>query len=186
VEIVVMRAPRQVVVSNVATGNPIQQGPIIAHRNADMIRASRAPRNGLIPVTLTHRRSNLETHMRHKFYLSALIEMSLIGTTSQALAQGAGAGAAGVGTAPGTGGVPPVGTTTTNPGSAGITSAPGGSSTTGTGTGGVGRSTNLNSGTGQPGTLNTSTPGGVGTGASPSGLPGDDPANPGSPGRVGR
>jgi hypothetical protein len=134
---------------------------------------------------LTQQRSNLAIHMRHKLYLCALIAMSLIGATGQALAQ---RGGAGVGTAPGTGGVPPVGTTTTNPGSAGITSAPGGSSTTttGMGTGGVGSSTNLNSGISQPGAPNTSTPGSLGTGASPSGLPGDDPANPGFPGRVGR
>jgi hypothetical protein len=126
--------------------------------------------------------------MRHKLYLSALIAISLIGATGQAFAQNAGAAAAGVGTAPGTGGVPPVGTTTTNPGSAGITSAPGGSSTTttGMGTGGVGGSTNLNGGINQPGVPNTSTPGRIGTGASPSGLPGDDPANPGFPARVGR
>jgi hypothetical protein len=37
-----------------------------------------------------------------------------------------------------------------------------------------------------PGVPNTTVPGTIGTGASPSGLPGDDPANPGFPGRVGR
>jgi hypothetical protein len=46
---------------------------------------------------------------------------------------------------------------------------------------------NLNtSGTKQPGVPNTSTPGSIGTGASPSGLPGDDPSAPGFPGKVGR
>jgi hypothetical protein len=38
----------------------------------------------------------------------------------------------------------------------------------------------------QPGVPDTSTPGRFGTGASPSGLPGDDPAQPGFPGKVGR
>lgn len=91
--------------------------------------------------------------MRHKSYLTALIAMSLIGAPVSAFAQGAGAGAA-IGTAPGTGTVPPVGAP--NPGSAGISSAPGGSSTTttGMGTGGIGTgsSTNLNTGgVNQPG-----------------------------------
>jgi hypothetical protein len=114
--------------------------------------------------------------MRHRLHLTALIAMFLIGATGQALAQqGAGAGAA-IGTAPGTGTVPPVGTQ--NPGSAGISSAPGGSSTTTTGMG--------TSGINQPGAPGTSTPGTIGTGASPSGLPGDDPRHPGFPGRVGR
>jgi hypothetical protein len=80
------------------------------------------------------------------------------------------------------GGVPPVGTTTTNPGSAGISSAPGGPSTTGTGsTTGI----NPDPGRPQPGAPNTTTPGTIGTGAAPSGLPGDDPAHPGFPGKVG-
>jgi hypothetical protein len=133
--------------------------------------------------------------MRHKLHLSALVAMSLIGATSQVFAQGtgAGAGATGGGVTPGMGGVPPVGTTPTNPtnpGSAGITPAPGGSSstTTGMGTGGVGTGagTNLNGGISQPGAPNTSVPGSIGTGASPSGLPGDDPAHPGFPGRTGQ
>jgi hypothetical protein len=42
------------------------------------------------------------------------------------------------------------------------------------------------SGINQPGVPNTSTPGSIGTGASPSGLPGDDPSAPGYPGKVGR
>jgi hypothetical protein len=37
----------------------------------------------------------------------------------------------------------------------------------------------------QSGVPNTSAPGHIGTGASPSGLPGDDPNAPGYPGRVG-
>jgi hypothetical protein len=113
--------------------------------------------------------------MRQKLYLSALVAASLIGTSGSAFAQNAGAGA-GSQVAPGMGGVPPVGTTTTNPGSVGITPAPGGQSTTGTGSAGVN----------QPGVPNTSTPGIIGTGAAPSGLPGDDPAHPGFPGKVGK
>ena len=121
--------------------------------------------------------------MRQKLYLSALVAASLIGTSCSALAQTAGAGAGGQ-VAPGMGSVPPVGTappgtTTTNPGSAGISAAPGGPSTTTTGVGsGVGAN--------QPGVPNTSTPGVIGTGAAPSGLPGDDPANPGFPRRLGK
>jgi hypothetical protein len=38
----------------------------------------------------------------------------------------------------------------------------------------------------QPGVPDTSTPGRFGTGALPSGLPGDDPAHPGFPGKVGQ
>src|SRR5712671_5934178 len=114
--------------------------------------------------------------MRQKLYLSALVAASLIGASCSALAQNTGA-AAGAQVAPGMGGVPPVGTTTTNPGSAGISSAPGGSSTTTTGIG--------SGGVNQPGVPNTSTPGIIGTGASPSGLPGDDPAHPGFPRRPG-
>jgi hypothetical protein len=115
--------------------------------------------------------------MRHKLYLSTLLAVSLISATGSALAQNAGA-AAGAQVAPGMAGVPPVGTTPTNPGSAGITSAPGGQSTTTTGIG--------SGGVNQPGVPNTSMPGIIGTGAAPSGLPGDDPAHPGFPARVGK
>jgi len=126
--------------------------------------------------------------MRYKPHLAALIALSLIGASSQASAQNTGAaGGATAGVAPGTGGVPAVGTTTTNPGSAGISSAPGGSSTTTTGIGtgaGVNTGTSLNTGGfGQPGAPNTSVPG---TGASPNDLPGDDPAHPGFPRRMGQ
>jgi hypothetical protein len=80
-----------------------------------------------------------------------------------------------MGNAPGVGTNPPVGTT------------PGGSSTTGMGSGlGPGTGTNLNNGITRPGVPNTSTPGTFGTGASPSGLPGGDPAHPGFRGKVGR
>ena len=112
--------------------------------------------------------------MQQKLYLSALVAATLIGTSGSAFAQNAGAAAGGQ-VAPGMGGVPPVGTTTTNPGSAGITPAPGGQSTIGSGVG-----------ANQPGVPNTSTPGIIGTGAAPSGLPGDDPAHPGFPAKVGK
>jgi hypothetical protein len=55
---------------------------------------------------------------------------------------------------------------------------PGGSSTTTTGMGTGPRIS-------QPSPPNVSTPGTIGTGASHGGLPGDDPAHPGFPGRVG-
>jgi hypothetical protein len=120
--------------------------------------------------------------MRHRQQLSALIAIALIGATASAFAQGPGA-AAQVGTAPGTGAVPPVGAQ--NTGSAGITLAPGGSSTTTTGMG-TGPSSNVNPTHNQPGVPDTSTPGRFGTNASPSGLPGDDPAHPGFPGKIGQ
>jgi hypothetical protein len=75
---------------------------------------------------------------------------------------------------------------TQNSGSAGIQSAPGGASTTAPGVGLNGQQGATGMGTGnQSGVPNTSAPGHIGTGASPSGLPGDDPNAPGYPGRVG-
>ena len=127
--------------------------------------------------------------MRHRLHLTALVAMSLIGATTSVFAQGTGpAAGAQIGTAPGTDGVPPVSTTPTNPGSPGISSVPGSLPTTTTGIGsGTGSSTNLNTGgMNQPGAPNTSVPGTIGTGASPSGLPGDDPGYPGLPPRIGR
>jgi hypothetical protein len=63
--------------------------------------------------------------MRHSLRLSALLAMALVTATSSAFAQNTGAAVGAGGVAPGMGGVPPVGTTTTNPGSVGISSAPG-------------------------------------------------------------
>lgn len=128
--------------------------------------------------------------MRQNLRRSALLAMALVTATSSAFAQNTGAAVGAGGVAPGMGGVPPVGTTT-NPGSVGISSAPGGPSTTGTGTTGMGTgsSTGVNPGPGQPqpgAPPNTTTPGTIGTGAAPSGLPGDDPAHPGFPGKFGQ
>jgi hypothetical protein len=120
--------------------------------------------------------------MRYRLHLPAVLGLSLI--TSDALAQltGAGAGAGGGAAAQAPGAI------TTNPGSAGISSAPGGPSTSTTGIG-----SGATTGMGSPGAVgsnqlhnqrgvpNTSTPGSIGTGASSSGLPGDDPAHPGFP-----
>jgi hypothetical protein len=112
--------------------------------------------------------------MRPRLHFSALIAMFLIGATASAFAQGAG-------TSPGTGTVPPQ-----NIGSAGITSAPGGSSTTSTGMGtGAGSRTNLTTGTNGSGSPNASAHGTEGIGTLPSGLPDNDPAHPGFPGIVG-
>lgn len=115
--------------------------------------------------------------MRHRLHLSALLATSLL-TASSAFAQNTGAAGAGE-VAPGMGGVPPVGTTTTNPGSVGISSAPGGTSTTGTGTTGMGAGSTTGLSQPQPAAPNPTSPGRIGTGATPSGLLGDDPAHPG-------
>ena len=117
--------------------------------------------------------------MRHRLHFTALVAMSLIGAAGQALAQ---QGAAGAGAAPSAGTMPPV--AAQNPGSAGISSAPGGPSTTTTGMGtGVGPSRSLNTGPiNQPGIPNSATTGASRGGTSPSGL--DDPYYPGFPGRV--
>jgi hypothetical protein len=104
--------------------------------------------------------------MRHKLHFLAIV-LSMMSASAPAFAQGPGAGAQ-IGSTPGTGNVPPVGAPSTP--------------TTGTGTG----STSVNPTHNQPGVPDTSTPGKFGTGASPSGLPGDDPAHPGFPARVGK
>jgi hypothetical protein len=46
--------------------------------------------------------------------------------------------------------------------------------------------TGMGGGRSQPGAPNTTVPGTIGTGASPSGLPGDNPSAPGFPGKVGQ
>jgi hypothetical protein len=172
------------VVTDAAVENPIQQGQIDARQKHNVIAAlptSRERRDSTgVDTSVRNRRSI----MRHRLHFTALVAMSLIGAAGQALAQ---QGAAGAGAAPGIATTPPVGAQ--NPGSAGITSAPGGASTTTTGMGtGVGPGTNLNTGGfNQPGAPNTSTPGTAGrAGASPNGLPGDDPYHPGFPARVGQ
>jgi hypothetical protein len=137
--------------------------------------------------------------MPHRLHFSTLVAMSLIGATTSLFAQGTGPVAAGqTDTVPGIGSVPPADTTPANPGAAGISSAPGGLSTTTTGIGpgvGSGSGTNLYTGgtnlpdTGginQPGAPITSAPGTIGTDLSPSGLPGNDYGYPGMPHTVGR
>ena len=133
--------------------------------------------------------------MQRRLHLSALVAMSLIGTTASVCAQGIGpVEGARTDIVSGIGSLPPDDTTPANLGSAGISSAPGGSSTTTTGIGPVSRTDLYTSGmnlpdTGginQPGAPVTSVPGTIGTDLSPSGLPGDDYGYPGLPRRVGR
>jgi hypothetical protein len=78
--------------------------------------------------------------MQHRLHLSALVAMSLICATTSVCAQGIGpVKGAQTDTVPGIGSVPQVDATPANPGSPGISSAPGGLSTTTTGIGpGVG------------------------------------------------
>jgi hypothetical protein len=101
--------------------------------------------------------------MQSRFGFSAIIAASLLlAPTTFASAQGAG-----------TDGV--TGAPVTQMPSPSASSPPSTHSTTGMG-----------GGTSQPGAPNTTTPGRIGTGASPSGLPGDNPNAPGFPGKVGR
>jgi hypothetical protein len=115
--------------------------------------------------------------MRRRLQLSPLVALSLIGASASAFAQGNGAAMA---ASPGTDTVPPQ-----NTGSAGIVSAPGGSSTTTTGMGTTaGPPTNPNTGVHPPDAPSTSPADNVGAGSVPSGLR-DDPAHPGIPTIVG-
>jgi hypothetical protein len=104
----------------------------------------------------------MELSMQSRFGLSAVIAVSLLASTTFASAQGAGTD--GVTGAP----------VTQMP-------SPSASSPRATGT-----TTGMGGGASQPGAPNTTTPGRIGTGASPSGLPGDNPNAPGFPGKVGR
>jgi len=181
-----------VICADVAAGDRIQQGQNVIFSNSDVISLSQHKQERPdFPGVDAAGSPNRRFLMRYKLHLSALIAISLMTATSAAFAQNAGAGARAPGAqgnvAPRTGGVPPVGATTTNPGSVGISSAPGDSSTTTTGMG-TGATSGPNSSLGppEPGVPNNSTPGTIGTGAAPSGLPGDDPAHPGFPARVGR
>jgi hypothetical protein len=126
----------------------------------------------------------MEQRMQSRLTFSAVVVATFISLLALS-AYGAGIG--GPGATGGASGMPSADSVNSqNSGSAGIQSAPGGSSTTGIGSSG---STGMTTGTGpgnQSGVPNTSTPGHIGTGASPSGLPGDDPNAPGYPGRVGK
>jgi hypothetical protein len=127
------------------------------------LRSQRERRDSVSVGVATFKR---EFVMRHQLHFLAIV-LSIMGASASAptFAQGPGAQ---IGSTPGTGNVPPVGAPSTP--------------TTGTGTG----STSVNPTHNQPGVPDTSTPGKFGTGASPSGLPGDDPAHPGFPARVGK
>jgi hypothetical protein len=115
--------------------------------------------------------------MQARFSLRSLVIVAAsLAVTSMASAQGV-SGGPGVGVGP----AAPAPST----GTAGITSSPGPSSTSATGTG-AGATTGMSTGSNVQGVPNTSTPGRIGTGASPSGLPGDDPAHPGYPAKLGQ
>jgi hypothetical protein len=108
----------------------------------------------------------------HRWLLTLLAAAALAGSTVAAAAQGT--GTSGTSSTPGTGSTVPgaaPGSPATPP-----AVAPSTPSTTGSNTGGIN----------QPGVPDTSTPGRIGTGAAPSGLPGDNPTNPGYPGKVGQ
>lgn len=99
--------------------------------------------------------------MRSNIRLAALLATSFLASATLASAQGNNAAGGQVG-------------------SSGVIMSPGASSSpppaVTTGTGGVS----------QPGAPGSTNPGRIGTGASPSGLAGDNPAAPGFPGKVGR
>ncbi|WP_454626598.1 hypothetical protein [Bradyrhizobium cenepequi] len=126
--------------------------------------------------------------MRHKLHLAAVVAMPLMTASSVAFAQasggGAGSGGAQGGASSSVGSGPPA-AAPTNPGSAGISSAPGGQSGSTTGIGIGGRSTTTNPTLYQPGAPNTS-PGTSETGLSSNGMPDEDAVPPGSSGRIGR
>ena len=110
----------------------------------------------------------------HNFAIIALVAM-----TAPAAAQTSGGTSGPAGSS--LGATPPPGSVVGRPPTDMSNPAPVTNPSTGTGT--TGSSTTLPSTTAPPvaGVPNTSTPGTIGTGASPSGLPGDDPARPGFP-----
>ncbi len=117
--------------------------------------------------------------MRSTQHISALIAISLIGTTAFA------------GTAPAMGNAPggrtnPLAGAPQNAAAAGIVLAPGGQSTTTTGMGSGASGGNANPALNVPGVSGTSTPGRSPTGAAPNDQPGDDPAHRGLPATIGR
>jgi hypothetical protein len=133
----------------------------------------------------------MEQRMQTRLTFFALVAATFISLLAlSAYAAGVGASPVGGGSA----GMPSAGSVNSqNSGSAGVRPSPGGSSTTATGTGlngspgtTIGMGTGLNTGgIDQSGVPNTSAPGHIGTGASPSGLPGDDPNAPGYSGHIG-
>lgn len=104
--------------------------------------------------------------MRRKLLLTTLVADSLATSTLAAFSQVAPPSSPG-GSATGSPGVSPA-----TPPPAAAPTSPG--------------TTGSNTGINQPGVPDTSTPGRIETGASPSGLPGDSPSNPGYPDKVGK
>ena len=99
--------------------------------------------------------------MKSNIRIIALVAGAILSTTALAQAQGTNVGGGQVG-------------------ASGVIMSPGASTTP---------STSVTTGTGgasQAGAPNSTTPGRIGTGASPSGLAGDNPSAPGFPGKVGR
>jgi hypothetical protein len=166
-------------------GTGLGKAQSLHSKNVDVILRSRGQGNDAIHETLVRPHAMRRVIMRHKLHLSAVIAMSLMTASSVAFAQapGGGTGAAQGGASSGVGSVPPA--APTNPGSAGISSAPGGQSSTTTGMGTGGTSTTTNPTLNQPGAPTTS-PGTSGTGMSPNGMPDDDAIPPGSSGRIER
>jgi hypothetical protein len=125
---------------------------------------------------------NMATKSTFRYGALAATILSL--STGLALAQGEGGGAGGgaggaAGGAAATGGVSGTAGTSVGGSSVGGTTSLNGSTSTSTTTGaGAGAGRSMNGGSSQPDAPNTNTPGIIGTGASPSGLPGDDPSHP--------
>ncbi len=120
------------------SGTGLGKAQSLQSGNVDVIARSPKQRNEAIHGTLVRPHATRRVIMRHKLHLSAVIAMSLMTVSSAAFAQAPGGGGTGAAQQAG-GSTPPPAATPTNPGSAGISAAPGGqsSSTTGMGTGGT-------------------------------------------------
>jgi hypothetical protein len=164
------------------SGTGLGKAQSLQSGNVDVIARSPKQRNEAIHGTLVRPHATRRVIMRHKLHLSAVIAMSLMTVSSAAFAQAPGGGTGAAQQAGGS--TPPPAATPTNPGSAGISAAPGGqsSSTTGMGTGGT---STTNPSLHQPGTRSTS-PGATGTGLPPNGIPEDDAIPSGSSGPIER
>jgi hypothetical protein len=167
-------------------GTGLGKAQSLQSKNVDVISRAREQRNDRDSPNVGAAACNVERIiMRHKLHLSAVIAVSLMTASSAAFAQASGAGGAQGGASSGVGSAAPPAATPTNPGSAGISSAPGGQSSTTTGMGTDRTSTTPNPSLYPSGAPNTSS-GTSGTGLSPNGMPDEDATTPGSPGRMGR